>query len=359
MTYEVGGIGAVNPTPYKEDGSINEAEYRRHIRWMADCGVRFLQPGAATGQSMQLTLEEYRRVLQMTVEEVGQRVFVTAYAGRPDPRETIELINVAKDVGAHAAFLIQPFFSLPDQEGVYRYYKMVAQNTDLPLVFYNNPARAGISLSVDVMDRITDEFRNYVGLKQTDIEQFPTSVRRLGTKIKVMPKSEHHILFGLALGAPGVLTFAAAIIPDKVVKILNAWQAGDHEAARRTYLEYLPLFDAIHIEPVPNAVHYMLNRMGWKFGTPRLPGHEPSVANKAKIETVLKSLKLIGRDASDTGAPRSRQRVGGADRPWWPKTPARQCGFAGLQCGHANRHARWGSPGRRRNGRSSGSAGRT
>lgn len=295
MTYEVGGIGAVNPTPYNPDGSVNEREYRRHVRWLADNGVRFLQPSAATGQSMQTAREEYRRILEISVDEVGDRMFITAYAGRPDPRETIEMINTAHRVGAHAAFLIQPFFSTPDQEGVYLHYKMVAQNTDLPLVFYNNPARAGINLSVDVMDRLTDEFSNYVGLKQSDIEQFPESVRRLSRKIKVMPKSEHHIIFGLALASPGVLTFAANIIPDRVVKILEAWQSGDWETARRVYLECLPLFDAIHIEPVPNAVFYMLNRMGWDFGTPRVPGHELLPSHKEGVDAVLGALGLVER----------------------------------------------------------------
>lgn len=292
MAYEVGGIGAVNPTPYKRDGTIDEAEYRRHIRWLADNGVRFLQPSAATGQSMQTTREEYKRLLEISVDEVGERVFITAYAGRPDPRDTIDMINVAAEAGAHAAFLIQPFFSTPDAEGVYLHYKTVASHTDLPLVFYNNPARAGIDLTVDVMDRLTDECPAFVALKQSDIDWFPEAMRRLGPKIEVMPKSEHQILFGLAFGSPGVLTFAANIIPDRLVAILTAWQAGDQETARRIYLECLPLFDIIHIEPVPNAVFYMLDRMGWKFGKPRIPGHPLMPENHAKVDAVLHDLGL-------------------------------------------------------------------
>lgn len=293
MRYEVGGIGAVNPTPYNRDRTINESEYRRHIRWLADNGVQFLQPAAATGQSMQLTREEYRRLLEISVDEVGDRMFITAYAGRPDPQETIEMIRIAEDVGAHAAFLIQPFFSTPDQEGLYLYYRQVAENTSLPLVFYNNPSRAGVNLSVGVMDRLTDDLPNFVGLKESDIEQFPESVRRLSGKIKVMPKSEHHILFGLALGSPGVLTFAANIIPDRVVQILECWQSGRLEEARAHYLECLPLFDAIHIEPVPNAVFYMLDRMGWEFGKPRVPGHRLLDSNRAAVDAVLRKLGLI------------------------------------------------------------------
>ena len=295
MSYEVGGIGAVNPTPQNADGSVNEEEYRRHISWLTDNGIRFIQPAAATGQSMQTTREEYRRLLEISVEEIGDRAFVTAYAGRPDPRDTIEMVQIAEDAGAHSAFLIQPFFSTPDQEGLYLYYKAVAEGTKLPLVFYNNPARAGINLGVDAMDRVTDEVPNYVGLKQSNIDEFPEAIRRLSGKIKVMPKSEHHILFGFAFGSPGVLTFAANIVPDRLVAIQTAWENGDHVKAKDIYLECLPLFDIIHIEPVPNAVFYMLNRMGWNFGTPRIPGHELSEEHKQRVDEVLRSLNLIGQ----------------------------------------------------------------
>jgi 4-hydroxy-tetrahydrodipicolinate synthase len=295
MEYQVGGIGCVNATPQNPDGTINEREYRAHVRWLADNGIRFIQPAAATGQSMQTSRAEYRRLLEVSVDEIGDRAYVTAYAGRPDPRETAEMVKIAEDSGAHSAFLIQPFFSTPDQEGLFLYYRDVAERTSLPLVFYNNPARAGINLSVDVMDRVTDIVPNYVGLKQSNIDEFPESVRRLGTKIKVMPKSEHHILFGYAFGSPGVLTFAANIIPDRIVAIHEAWAGGDQLRARDIYLECLPLFDIIHIEPVPNAVFYMLNRMGWDFGTPRIPGHDLSEVHKPKIDAVLRSLGLIGR----------------------------------------------------------------
>ncbi|MSP68434.1 MAG: dihydrodipicolinate synthase family protein [Alphaproteobacteria bacterium] len=299
MAFTPTGIGAVNPTPQHADGRVNEEEYRRYIRWLVDKGVRFLQPSAATGQSLQTSREEYRRLLRISVEEVGDRAAVTAYAGRADPRETIAMVNEAAAAGAHAAYLIQPFFSTPDQEGLYLHYKMVAQATTLPLVFYNNAARAGVNLSIDVMDRLTDEFPNFVALKQSDVEQFPNSVRRLRHKIVVTPKSEHHMLFGFALGSPGVLTFAANIIPDRLAAIHRAWFDGDQARARDLYLECLPLFDIIHIEPVPNAIHHMLNRMGWAFGTPRVPAHPLSPEHARAVDAVLEKFGLVQSAAAE------------------------------------------------------------
>jgi 4-hydroxy-tetrahydrodipicolinate synthase len=262
---------------------------------MADNGLRFLQPCAGMGQYMEISREEYRRMLEISVDEIGDRVFITAYVAHSDPRQTIELINLAEDAGAHAAFLMQPFFTKPADEGVFLYFKAVAEGTKLPLVLYNCPSRAIINMSVGLMDRITDEVPNFVGLKQTNINEFPEAVRRLTRKFKVMPCAEDQMLFGFALGSLGVLSFSANIIPDCVVAIQTAWESGDHDKARDIYLEWLPLFNILHIEPVPNAVVYVLNRMGWDFGPQRIPAHEPSEEHNQKIDGVLLPMTLISQ----------------------------------------------------------------
>ena len=111
------------------------------------------------------------------------------------------MVQIAEDAGAHSAFLIQPFFSTPDQEGLYLYYKAVAEGTKLPWYSTTTPRGLG-STWRRCHGPVTDEVPNYVGLKQSNIDEFPEAVRRLSGKIKVMPKSEHHILFGFAFGSP-------------------------------------------------------------------------------------------------------------------------------------------------------------
>ena len=295
MNYELGGIGVVNPTPRNSDDTVNEEEYRRHISWMADNGIRFLQPCAGMGQYMEITREEYRRLLEISAEEIGDRVFITAYVAHPDPRQAIEMINIAEDVGAHAAFLMQPFFTKPDEEGVYLYFRAVAKETKLPLVLYNCPSRAGINMSVDLMDRITDETPQLRRPQADHLRRVPGCGAPPLGEVQGHSGGRRPDAVWLRLGSPGVLTFAANVIPDRLVAVQTAWEAGDHEGAKAIWLECLPMFRIIHIEPVPNAVVYMLNRMGWKFGTQRIPAHEPSEEHKQKIDDVLRSLKLIGQ----------------------------------------------------------------
>jgi len=292
---KITGIGAVNATPLTKDNKVNEKEYRRHISWLADCGLGFIQPSAATGQAMQTTEEEYKHILEISVDELkGRNVLVTAYAGRPGTDDTIRMCKIARDVGCHAAYLIQPFFTRPDKEGVYQHYKAVAEALpDFPLVFYNNPDRAGIDLPIDIMDRLANEFKNFIGLKQADLNQVMDSYARLQDRITVWPKSEKELIIGLAYNSPGILTFAANVVPAELVDIMKSWQAGNFDHARKVFFDILPIMNLIHIEAVPGPIKYMLNRMGWDFGGCRLPIHMPSDASKEKIDAALKKLGKI------------------------------------------------------------------
>ncbi|MCZ7568878.1 MAG: dihydrodipicolinate synthase family protein [Ardenticatenaceae bacterium] len=287
------GVGVINVTPYTPHDRFNESEYCRHLNWLIEQGVSFVLPLAATGQALQSSEKEYRKVLAVTVEAAAGRVAVTAYAGRASTEETLRYVRLAREIGCDAVYIMQPYFSRPDPEGIYLHYRAVAEAVDLPIVFYNNPDRAGVNLPIDIMERLVAESDRFVGLKQSDLNQLADSFLRLGSRIRVMAKSEKEILMGLALGAPGALTFAGNIVPGRLVQILDAWNRGDHDAARRLFYRILPLINIIHIEPVPAAVKHMLNRLGWDFGQPRLPSHPLSADHAQAVDHVLRELELM------------------------------------------------------------------
>ena len=294
MHFPIRGIGVVNATPLHSDDTLNEEEYRRHIRWLAECGVGFIQPCAATGQAMQTTDAEFRRILEISVEELKGRVLITAYTGRPGTADTIRLTRLARDVGADAAYLIQPFFTRPDPEGIYLHYRAVAQAVPgFPLVFYNNAERAGVQIPLSVIERLVDEFDNFVGLKQSDINQVSASYGRLRKKITVWPKAEQELITALAHGSPGVLTFAGNLVPRELVQIVNAWNAGNLDTAREIYFRILPLMEAIHLEPVPGVIKYVLAKMGWNFGPCRLPIHDVRPETKEQVDKILAEIGLL------------------------------------------------------------------
>lgn len=291
MNIDLSGIGVVNATSLHGDGSFDEDTYRRHLDWMVANGVRFVQPAAATGQAMALSLAEWKQIVEVTVGHLKGRCLVTAYTGRDSTEETVALTRLSRDLGVDCAYVIQPFFSRPDAEGLYRHYRAVADAVpDLPIVFYNNPGRAGVNLPIPVMARLAGECGNFVGLKQSNLEELAPSFARLSDRMVVWGKSELELLYSLSLGAPGSLTFAGNIIPGPLVRIVDLWNKGDAGAARSLFKRYTPLMQAIHLEPVPGCIKYMLKRLGWEFGPSRLPGHEVSAETAREIDRVMEAL---------------------------------------------------------------------
>lgn len=287
------GVGVVNCTPYTRDDRLNEAELRRHCRWLLENGITFMVPGAASGQFGQTPEAEFWRVLEIVVEEAGNRVPVIAYTGRPGTKDTIAATKRAQAIGAKAALLMQPYFTRPDAEGIYLHYTAVAEAVDLPLFFYNNPDRGGVQLPLDVVGRLVDEHENFFAIKQSDLTQLADTFLRLRGKTLIMPKAEKELLFGLTLGACGAMCFAANVIPRHLVRLYEAFVGGDLKGARETYFEVLPLINAIHWEPVPAVMKHMLNRMGWDFGGLRLPIHEVTPAHARAVDEILRTLALI------------------------------------------------------------------
>jgi 4-hydroxy-tetrahydrodipicolinate synthase len=94
------GCGTALVTPFNKDGTLDEAALRALIDWQIDQGIHFLVPCGSTGEAATMTLDEHRRVVEITVEQVKGRVAVVAGAGSNDTVKAIALSKTMKDVGA-------------------------------------------------------------------------------------------------------------------------------------------------------------------------------------------------------------------------------------------------------------------
>ncbi len=151
-------------TPFK-GGAVDEEAYRRHVEWVIAEGADGLVPCGTTGESATLSHEEHDRVVELAVEIAAGRVPVVAGAGSNSTREAVRLTRHAKEVGADAALLICPYYNKPTQEGLYLHYRTVAEEADFPIVVYNIPARASVTIEVETMARLADT-PQVVGIKE-------------------------------------------------------------------------------------------------------------------------------------------------------------------------------------------------
>ncbi|HMB77491.1 MAG TPA: 4-hydroxy-tetrahydrodipicolinate synthase, partial [Kiloniellaceae bacterium] len=150
-------------TPFK-DGRLDEPALQNFVQWQIDQGTKAVVPCGTTGESPTLSHEEDMRVTRLCVEVAAGQVPVIAGTGSNSTEEAISLSRHAKEAGADAVLVVAPYYNKPTQDGLYRHYKAIHDEVDIPIVVYNIPGRSIVDISVETMARLA-ELPNIIGVK--------------------------------------------------------------------------------------------------------------------------------------------------------------------------------------------------
>jgi len=130
---EIKGVYTALVTPFK-DYDVDEEALKRLIDFQLEGKVNGLVPCGTTGEAATLSYEEHEKVVELTVKHVNGAVPVIAGTGSNSTKETIELTECAKNVGADMCLLTTPYYNKPTQEGLSQHYSKVAEEGDIPLI---------------------------------------------------------------------------------------------------------------------------------------------------------------------------------------------------------------------------------
>lgn len=150
------GVMTVVTTPFDKEGAIDFGVLGRHLDFLLANGVEWIVPGGTTGEYYAQTTEERKDVLSFVAERVGKKARLAAGTNSARPGETVELSNHALSLGYEALLLAAPFYSLPSTEELARHFRQVAAETALPIILYNFPARTGVDMNKEFLERVSD-----------------------------------------------------------------------------------------------------------------------------------------------------------------------------------------------------------
>ncbi|MDD5634024.1 MAG: 4-hydroxy-tetrahydrodipicolinate synthase [Candidatus Omnitrophica bacterium] len=277
-------------TPMK-NGKIDEKAFRKLIEFQIKNGTDGIVPCGCTGEAATLTMEEQSRVMEMTVEMVAKRVPVIAGTGSNNTVEALELTYNAKEAGCDGALVITPYYNKPTPEGQYRHYAEIAK-IGLPIVIYNVPSRTGISILPETVVRLA-KVKNIVAIKEAagSVQQVMNIIS--SCDITVLSGDDSLTLPFMSVGAKGVVSVLANIIPAKIHKMVKLYLSGKTEEAKKIHYEMLELCNAMFIETNPIPIKTALSMMGMIEKEWRLPLCEMRPENEEKVKKVLKKYKLI------------------------------------------------------------------
>jgi len=278
-------------TPFK-NGLIDEKAYEKLVEFQIANGTKGIVPCGTTGESATLSHTEHNYLVKLTCDIVQKRVSVIAGTGSNSTAEAIALTARAKEVGADAALLISPYYNKPTQEGLYQHFKKIAEEIDFPIVIYNVPSRTAVSINPDTVARLS-EIKQIVAIKDATGNLDYTSEVVSKCNITVLSGNDSQTFPMMALGAKGVISVAANIIPKDVAEMVDSFLDGDIEKAKKLHFKMFKLFNALFYETNPIPVKAALELMGIIGGEIRLPLTKMSDANKAKLIKEMEEYGLL------------------------------------------------------------------
>lgn len=281
-------------TPFKADGSVDYKKAEELAVHLVKNGSDGLVIHGTTGESPTLTHEEEYELYKVVKNAVGKSAGVIAGTGSNSTATTITSTQKAETVGCDAALLVVPYYNKPSQEGLYRHYKAVADNSGIPLIIYNIPGRTGINMQPETIARVAG-IKNYIGVKDAagDLNQ-TSAIRMLCPKEFILWSGDDSLTLPmLSVGGKGVISVASHIVCKEIEEMIDAFMRGEVNKAEEIHRNLMPVFKVLFITSNPSPVKYALGLIGFDCGLPRLPLVEPLEKEKEEIRKVLKDLGKI------------------------------------------------------------------
>ena len=283
-------------TPFKNN-KLDEENYIKLINFHLENNTNGLVPAGTTGESPTLSHKEHEKVIELCIKESKGRVPVIAGTGSNSTEEAVSLTKHAEKAGADGALVVTPYYNKPTQEGLYRHYKSINDNTSLPIIIYNIPSRCVIDMSVDTMARLF-ELKNIVGVKDAtgDLNRLDQTIKKLGSEF-IQLTGEDGLAFEFnRRGGVGIISVTANIAPKlcaDMQKYSKSKSDNEIKEAGRIDQTLQPLHKALFAESNPAPVKYAAKILGLCNDEIRLPLVNIKKETEEKVKKALLSANLI------------------------------------------------------------------
>lgn len=286
------GLATALVTPFV-DGEVDWKAFRNLVRRQVEAGVDFLVPLGSTAETPCLTDAEKVKILEIAREE-SNGLPIVAGAGSNSLTATVRNMRLLDGHGADAYLIVVPFYNKPTQEGLYQYFKAVAEETDRQVILYNVPGRTGTNMKTETTLRLA-EIPNITAVKEAsgNLAQIIDIKRQAPANFTVLSGNDDQTLPLMACGADGVISVASNVAPEQMKALTRAVAASDLKEAIRLNNSLMPLYHACFVESNPIPAKAALSLMGLCSDEMRLPLLPATGGTRTLLADVLRKLQLL------------------------------------------------------------------
>jgi 4-hydroxy-tetrahydrodipicolinate synthase len=283
-------------TPFSGDGSLDLDAAEGLASYLIDeLGNDGLVISGTTGESPTTSDAEKADLLRVVLDAVGDRATILAGVGTFNTEHTMELAATAAKLGASGLLVVTPYYSKPPQAGILEHFRRVADTTDLPLMLYDIPGRAGVAIATETMLRLAEHPR-IVAVKDAKGDLTASSQVMAQSELAYYSGDDAMTLPLLSIGAVGVVGTSTHFSAPGTRQLIEAYLAGDVATALRLHQQLLPIYTGIFATQGCILVKAGLKLQGRGVGGLRSPLIE---ASPAEVEGLRSALAAAGLPAGE------------------------------------------------------------
>jgi 4-hydroxy-tetrahydrodipicolinate synthase len=305
MPERITGILTPNIPPVDAAGRVDEERLRGYVDWLIDRGVDGLYPNGSTGEFVRFSAEERRRIVEVVVEQADGRVPVLAGAAEANVQATIEACDAYGAMGVRAVAIVAPFYYRLSSEGVYAYFREIADHVSVDVTLYNIPLFAS-PIDVPTVVRLAAECPRVVGIKDSsgdlpNMMRMIAAIRPMRDDFTFLTGWDAALVPMLIVGADGGTNATSGVVPELTRAIHRSVLAGNIQEAMRLQYQLLPLFDAmISLGEFPEGFRAGARSRGWNLGPSRVPMSPQQREAVARTQREIDALVADVADLDDS-----------------------------------------------------------
>jgi 4-hydroxy-tetrahydrodipicolinate synthase len=286
------GTGVALVTPFNADKSIDQDSLRKVIDHVIAGGVDFLVALGTTGESVTLTANEKKEVVDIIISHTRSRVPIVMGMGSNFTAGIVEAIRNTDFTGISGILSVAPYYNRPSQQGLYEHFSAIAGACPVPVIVYNVPGRTSSNISAETIVKLAKDHANIVAVKEAsgNFLQIMQIIRNKPKDFKVLSGDDTLTLPILSMGGAGVISVIANSHPGEFSEMVHAALKKDLTEARELHYRLLDYIGALFEEGSPSGIKAALQIMGLCSDEVRLPLISASDGLKSRLSRLMKAI---------------------------------------------------------------------
>jgi len=278
-------------TPFDNEGNADYEQLKRNIEFQIENGINGILALGTTAETPTLTESEKLEIIKVCFEKINKRVPLMIGTGTNSTLKTIENTKYAESIGADIALIVAPYYNKPTQEGIFRHFEAISNETNIPILVYNIKGRTGINIETETLNRIS-KLDNVIGVKEAsgDLNQIQEVIDKIASKsnkFNLMSGDDSLTLPILSLGGKGIVSVVSNLYPKEMSDLVRNYASGNVEEALKIHNKMLPIMKGAFIETNPAPIKEAMKVFKMDTGKVRLPLVEMKNENKNIIKEIV------------------------------------------------------------------------